>query len=75
MLEGEDLRVETAGQWTRGACVVDRRGRPKENGVVAGDHGGWRSTGMGNRMRRAVGSPEGDEVEFARKMLERVFSV
>ncbi|KAI9670613.1 MAG: hypothetical protein M1831_005833 [Alyxoria varia] len=24
-----DMRVETAGQWTRGACVVDRRGKAK----------------------------------------------
>lgn len=27
----EDLRVETAGQWTRGMCVVDRRDRPKSD--------------------------------------------
>ena len=26
-LRGEDVRVETMGQWTRGMCVVDRRGR------------------------------------------------
>ncbi|KAL9131069.1 MAG: hypothetical protein Q9217_000892 [Psora testacea] len=25
----EDIRVETAGQWTRGMCIVDRRGRKR----------------------------------------------
>lgn len=27
-----DIRVEAAGQWTRGACIVDRRGRKKTKG-------------------------------------------
>ncbi|MCJ1338211.1 hypothetical protein MMC09_003497 [Bachmanniomyces sp. S44760] len=29
ILPNQDIRVETAGQWTRGACVVDRRDRKK----------------------------------------------
>lgn len=37
MTEGEDIRVETQGQWTRGMCVVDKRGRKMKGDVVAGD--------------------------------------
>lgn len=72
-----DLRVETTGQWTRGCCVVDRRGRSVGTGTgpieeeVVGDAGGWRDTRRGNRVRICVGSlgVEG----FAGEMLERVF--
>jgi len=75
--EDEDVRVESAGQWTRGACVVDRRGRgeKRREEVVEGDHGGWRSLKLGNRMRRAVRSPGDDESEFGLRLLERVFGV
>lgn len=76
MREEEDVRVETAGQWTRGACIVDRRGREKKDeGEVAGDHGGWQNKKLGNRMRRALKSPGNDETEFAARLLERVFGV
>lgn len=58
----EDIRVETAGQWTRGMHVVDRRGFRKamvdsgdvkedEGGLVTGgmpgDAGGWLHVGGG----------------------------
>lgn len=76
-VEGEDIRVESAGQWTRGSCVVDRRGRPVREGAgelgeeVAGDTGGWLDGRRGNRVGRCVGSP-GTE-GFAGFLLERVF--
>ncbi|KAI9713824.1 MAG: hypothetical protein M1820_000554 [Bogoriella megaspora] len=79
----EDVRVETSGQWTRGMCVVDRRGRREigdgegevvgEKGEVKGDHGGWLSRSRGNRVRRVVETP-GVEV-FAGELLERIFGV
>lgn len=58
-----DLRVETAGQWSRGHCIVDKRaGRKKydddgEAGEIAGDEGGWLSTGRGNRLGWCTKSP------------------
>lgn len=58
---GEDIRVETSGQWTRGMCVVDRRSRRRredgDEGDVPGDHGNWLHGGAGNRLQRCVGSP------------------
>ncbi|KAF2447593.1 nucleoside hydrolase [Karstenula rhodostoma CBS 690.94] len=74
----EDLRVETSGQWTRGCCVVDRRGREVKQGLtgsldeeVVGDAGGWRDARRGNRVQRAVESPGSEK--FAGLLLERVF--
>ena len=58
-----DVRVETAGQWTKGMCVVDRRGRKRveeakdHGGEVDGDLGGWLSRFKGNRVGRCVGTP------------------
>jgi len=73
----EDVRVETSGQWTRGCCIVDRRGRGVTEGTAAldeevvGDAGGWRDSRKGNRVgwcRESLG------VEmFAGVLLERVF--
>ena len=62
MKRGEDIRVETQGQWTRGMCVVDRRAMKKlvkDDGEseIAGDMGGWLSTLRGNRLNRCVGTP------------------
>ncbi|KAI9722215.1 MAG: hypothetical protein M1812_001687 [Candelaria pacifica] len=85
MFEEEDIRVETAGQWTRGMCVVDRRGRKMmdqgQDGVgglvgdrdadVSGDTGGWLSMRKGNRLKRVVGTP--GEEGFGRYLLERIF--
>ncbi|KAL8938774.1 MAG: hypothetical protein Q9216_003720, partial [Gyalolechia sp. 2 TL-2023] len=52
-IKGEDIRIETVGQWTRGMCVVDRRDRKKaEKGEeeVDGDMGEWLSWRKGNRV-------------------------
>ncbi|KAF2093062.1 inosine-uridine preferring nucleoside hydrolase [Rhizodiscina lignyota] len=69
--EEEDIRVETAGQWTRGMMVVDRRNRKKMDRElevdgdvleeVPGDAGNWLSSRAGNRVKRAVGSPGEEE--------------
>ncbi|KAF2018627.1 nucleoside hydrolase [Aaosphaeria arxii CBS 175.79] len=76
----EDIRVETSGQWTRGTCIVDRRGKGMkvdsdvQHGLddeVAGDAGGWLDERKGNRVDRCVGSP-GTDV-FAGVLLDRVF--
>lgn len=72
--EGEDIRVETVGQWTKGMIVVDRRTRKKGGETeeeVVGDKGGWLSKMKGNRVGRCVGTP--GERELARFWLERVF--
>ena len=72
--EGEDIRVETVGQWTKGMIVVDRRTRKKGGETeeeVVGDKGGWLSRMKGNRVGRCVGTP--GERELARFWLERVF--
>lgn len=80
--EEEDIRVETAGQWTRGMMLLDRRNRKKvettaeEEEVlkeVSGDTGNWLSARAGNRVRRVVGSP--DEEEFGRYLLQRVLAL
>lgn len=83
----EDIRVETAGQWTRGMHVVDRRGFRKtivEDGglkeeqdsdlvmdEMPGDTGGWFHVGRGNRVRRVIRSP-GESV-FGDVLLESIF--
>jgi inosine-uridine nucleoside N-ribohydrolase len=69
----EDIRVECAGQWTRGMCIVDRRGRlkAKEGEEVVGDIDGWLSGGLGNRVGRVVGTPGKDK--FGPYLLERIF--
>ena len=78
--KGEDIRVETAGQWTRGACIVDRRDRKRredgddgEGGEVSSDNGGWLSSGKGNRLSRCVGTP-GDRA-LAPYLLDTIFGL
>ena len=75
ILEGEDLRVETAGQWTRGMFVTDKRSRKRkddyDNSAAPGDTDGWLTGGNGNRLNRCVGSP-GQDI-FGRLLLKRVF--
>ncbi|KAF2221147.1 putative nucleoside hydrolase [Elsinoe ampelina] len=80
VLHAEDLRVETSGQWTRGMCVVDGRDRKKADEGMAqagkeikGDHGGWLSNQRGNRVDRAVASPDAEG--FAGEMLGRIFGL
>lgn len=71
----EDIRVETTGQWTRGMCVVDRRGRRRrdsdDDGASFSDNGHWLSDSSGNRVVRMACSP-GPE-GFGGHMLERIF--
>lgn len=77
LVEDEDLRVETSGQWTRGMCVVDRRTRKKreddDEGERPGDTGNWLSMKNGNRLRRCVGSPGKDL--FGGFLLKRIFGL
>ena len=81
VVRGEDVRVETVGQWTRGMCVVDGRDRKKRveaeaeavEGEVEGDMGDWLSGRKGNRVDRCVGTP-GDGV-LAGVLLGTVFGV
>lgn len=74
---GEDIRVETSGQWTRGMSVVDRRTRRQREdedvGEKPGDSGNWLSRGAGNRLERCVGTP-GEDV-FGGYLLKRVFAL
>jgi inosine-uridine nucleoside N-ribohydrolase len=76
MIENEDIRVETSGQWTRGMNIVDRRSRAKKPDVddseVPGDHDRWLSGGYGNRLSRCVDSP-GPDI-FGEWMLKRVLT-
>jgi inosine-uridine nucleoside N-ribohydrolase len=75
IIEGEDLRVETAGQWTRGMFVTNKRGQQRKddyddseaNGATVGSLTG----GNGNRLNRCVGSP-GQDI-FGRLLLTRIF--
>ncbi|MCJ1287788.1 hypothetical protein MMC26_007140 [Xylographa opegraphella] len=75
--EGEDLRVETAGQWTRGTYIIDRRDRKRredddgEDDHVPGDTGGWLSSARGNRLRLCVQTP--GERALAPLILDSIF--
>lgn len=80
LLEDEDLRVETSGQWTRGMCVIDRRTRKKrdddKDGEIPGDSGNWLSPRNGNRLRRAIESPHTTgKVDFGQALLQRIFAI
>ena len=77
-----DIRVETTGQWSRGACVIDRRDRKKETEGAEeaerladrkGDDGGWLTEKRGNRIRICVDTP-GKDV-FAEVLLGTIFSL
>ena len=76
--KAEDIRIETAGQWSRGMCVVDRRDRKMiddedQGGKVFSDNGGWLSRSKGNRIDRCVGTP-GHE-KLAVLILDAVFGI
>ena len=78
--EKRDVRVETEGEWTRGMCVVDRRGRKLmadkpglgEREEVNADMGGWLSESRGNRVGVCTRSP-GDGKALAKVLIERIF--
>ena len=75
--EGEDLRVETAGQWTRGTYISDRRDRKRrEDDDGEGDHApndtdGWLSSARGNRLGLCLQTP--GERALAPLMLDMIF--
>lgn len=73
--DGEDIRIETIGHWTKGMCVIDQRSRKKgddgEGGEVVGDKGGWLNTFGGNRVSRCVGTP--GERALAPVLLDSLF--
>ncbi|EMD01080.1 hypothetical protein BAUCODRAFT_118789 [Baudoinia panamericana UAMH 10762] len=70
-----DMRVETAGQWTKGMCVVDRRSRRRrdDDNEVASDRGTWLSNRAGNRIGICVGTPI--EKTFSGMLLKRVIAL
>ena len=71
---GEDIRIETSGQWTRGMCVIDQRDRKMPNegeAEVPGDMGNWLSPFKGNRIHRCIGTP-GDRA-LAPLILQTIF--
>ena len=69
----EDIRVETAGQWTRGMTVGDQRSRKRRNsdGEVPHDRGNWLGNRSGNRVYRMLESPGRDVA--AVYMLDMIF--
>lgn len=72
----EDIRIETAGQWTRGMCVVDRRDRKRldhdiESGDAPSDNGDWLSRSRGNNVGRCIATP-GNRV-LAPLLLDTIF--
>lgn len=73
--DGDDIRIETTGYWTKGMCVIDRRSRKMgddgEGGEVVGDKGGWLSRSGGNRVSRCVGTP--GERALATYLLDSIF--
>lgn len=75
IIEGEDLRVETAGQWTRGMFVIGRGNRKRKDnyggGEAPGDTNSSLTGGTGNRLNRCVRSP-GQDI-FGRLLLKQVF--
>ncbi|KAI1616872.1 DNA glycosylase [Exophiala viscosa] len=69
----EDIRIETAGQWTRGMTVGDKRSRKRRNsdGEVPHDRGNWLGNRSGNRVYRMLESPGRDVA--ATYLLDAVF--
>ncbi|RWA12493.1 hypothetical protein EKO27_g2605 [Xylaria grammica] len=71
----EDIRIETAGQWSHGMHVSDRRGRVRADGKareeIVGDEDGWLSSKRGNRINRYASSPGYDA--FAPYLMARLF--
>ncbi|KAL4766318.1 putative nucleoside hydrolase [Aspergillus foveolatus] len=69
----EDIRIETTGQWTRGACIIDRRDRHPVEGEEesSSDHGLWLSSKAGNRIWRMDKSPVEDN--FGTVLIEQLF--
>jgi len=77
LTEEQDIRVEASGQWSRGAFIVDRRGRAKKKrGSERGDIGGWLDIEKGNMVIVVKESPgDGANDEFGNELVERIFGV
>ena len=58
----EDVRIESAGQWTRGQTIGDKRARKRRNsdGERPHDRGNWLGNRSGNRILRMLESPGRD---------------
>ena len=71
----EDIRIETAGQWTRGMTVGDKRPRKRRNsdGEVPHDRGNWLGNKSGNRVDRMLESPGREDA--ATYLLDAIFGV
>ena len=77
--EPRDVRVETQGQWCRGACVTDRRPRQRLSPLAVGeqmphsgaDEGGWLDPRGGNRVRVCTRTP--GATEWPGVLLETIF--
>jgi inosine-uridine nucleoside N-ribohydrolase len=71
----QDIRVETAGQWTKGMTLADRRSRKRRDsdGEVPHDRGNWLGRDSGNRVRKMVGSPGTDVL--GKYMLEKILGI
>ncbi|KAI5288853.1 hypothetical protein KEM54_004780 [Ascosphaera aggregata] len=81
-----DIRVETLGQWAKGACVYDRRTRrmideesasegidkAKKAAKKGSDHGNWLKPGVGNRVHVIEKTPGADI--FAEELLDRILA-
>ena len=75
----DDIRIETVGQWSQGACIVDRRRRKEmaesdevgEEEEVIGDTGGWLGRKRRNRVRVCTITPGWES--FADLMLKSVY--
>lgn len=75
IIKGEDLRVETAGQWTRGMFVTYngnlKRKDDYDGSQAPRDTDGSLTGGTGNQLNRCVGSP-GQDI-FGQLLLKRIF--
>jgi inosine-uridine nucleoside N-ribohydrolase len=69
---GQDIRVETQGVWTKGATIVDKRGRSKLPEKSEYDEGLWRYENAGNRVDICLQSPL-QGVEFGKRLLDTIF--
>ncbi|KAL6242959.1 hypothetical protein RBB50_010059 [Rhinocladiella similis] len=69
----EDIRVETAAQWSRGMTVGDKRPRKRRDsdGEAPHDRGNWLGHKSGNRVYRMMESPGRDLA--AKYLLDTVF--
>ncbi|KAI5297177.1 hypothetical protein KEM56_005026, partial [Ascosphaera pollenicola] len=81
-----DVRVETLGQWAKGACVYDRRTRQmieeesesegidkaKKAAKKGSDHGNWLNPKKGNRIHVIEQTPGVDI--FAEELLDRILA-